>query len=190
MRCSERIRFRGQAAEPAGALSEADIFFYPLQPDHYGTAENALVEAMSLGLVPIVLDNPAEAAIVRDGETGFVAHSIDECVPLLQRLLSSPELLKSISRNAARDIAKTRTPARAAKQFMTLWREMLDEPPSLADFRSVVGDTPADWFVVTQRTALGERQPERNDRETAAKGTLAHFESVFAGDASLARLRN
>ncbi len=34
---------------PAAALANADIFFYPLQPDHYGTAENALVEAMSLG---------------------------------------------------------------------------------------------------------------------------------------------
>ena len=28
---------------------------------------------MSLGLSPVVLDNPAEAAIVRDCETGFVA---------------------------------------------------------------------------------------------------------------------
>ena len=37
---------------PAVALSDADIFFYPLQPDHYGTAENALIEAMSLGLTP------------------------------------------------------------------------------------------------------------------------------------------
>ena len=57
MRHPERIVFRGETAEPAAALSEADIFFYPLQPDHYGTAENALIEAMSLGLVPVVLNN-------------------------------------------------------------------------------------------------------------------------------------
>ena len=69
-----------------------DIFFYPLQPDHYGTAENALVEAMSLGLMPVVLDNPAEMAIVRDGETGFVARSIERCTALLQTLLASPGL--------------------------------------------------------------------------------------------------
>ena len=49
MRHPERISFAAQTAEPAAALSEADIFFYPLQPDHYGTAENALIEAMSLG---------------------------------------------------------------------------------------------------------------------------------------------
>jgi len=49
MRHPERIEFCGETAEPAAALSDADIFFYPLQPDHYGTAENALIEAMSLG---------------------------------------------------------------------------------------------------------------------------------------------
>ena len=83
MRHPERIHFGGQTAEPATALAAADIFFYPLQRDHYGTAENALIEAMSLGLAPVVLDNPAEMAIVRDGETGFVARSIEECAGIV-----------------------------------------------------------------------------------------------------------
>ena len=74
MRRPERINFRGETANAVTALADADIFFYPLQPDHYGTAENALIEAMSLGLVPVVMNNPAERAIVRDGETGFIAH--------------------------------------------------------------------------------------------------------------------
>ena len=76
----ERVQFRGQTDAPALAMSEAEIFFYPLQADHYGTSENALIEAMSLGLAPLVLNNPAEMAIIRDGETGIIAHSIDECV--------------------------------------------------------------------------------------------------------------
>ena len=49
MRHPERIAFMGETSDPAAALADADIFFYPLQPDHFGTAENALVEAMSLG---------------------------------------------------------------------------------------------------------------------------------------------
>jgi glycosyltransferase involved in cell wall biosynthesis len=93
MRHPERIQFGGQTSDPAVALSRADIFFYPLQPDHYGTAENSLVEAMSLGLCPVVLNNPAEQAIIRHGETGFVAQSIDECAELLQMLLAtSPKI--------------------------------------------------------------------------------------------------
>ena len=188
MRHSERIRFCGATSDPAAALAQADIFFYPLQRGHYGTAENALVEAMSLGLTPVVLDNPAEAAIVRDGETGFVAQSIEQCVSLLQMLLLLPELRDKISQNTARDVAENRTPAQSALEFMILWLGLASEAPRHCDFQAVFGDSPADWFLATQ-CLPGAAWQRPAIPEKPAKGTLAHFESVFAGDASLARLR-
>lgn len=189
MRHPERIRFRGHTSEPAAALSAADIFFYPLQSDHFGTAENALIEAMSLGLTPVVLNNPAETSIVRHGETGLVAHSIEECTTLLQMLLSAPDVRERISRNAVRAIAETRTPARSAQQFMDLWHGLLGEPERRPDFRTVVGERPADWFLATQ-CLQGEtwQATGQASSEAPSKGALAHFESVFSGDASLARL--
>jgi len=190
MKHPERIRFRGQTAEPARALAEAGIFFYPLQPDHYGTAENALIEAMSLGLAPVVLGNPAELAIVRDGQTGLVARSIDECPALLQTLLASAELRTKIGRDAASDVAQTRTATRSARQFVELWQGLLAEPARPCKFRSTIGDTPADWFLATQclpETAW--RWPEAKRGPQAAKGTLAHFEASFAGDPSFKKLR-
>jgi len=140
MRHPECIRFCGETADPAAALSEANIFFYPLQPDHYGTAENALIEAMSLGLTPVVWGNPAERAIIRDGETGFVAHSIAECISLLQMLLLLPELRDRISRNAVRHVAENLTPTQSALEFMILWLGLVGEPEKHCDFRGVVGD--------------------------------------------------
>jgi glycosyltransferase involved in cell wall biosynthesis len=50
MRYPRRVSFMGQAPDSSVALENADIFLYPLQRDHFGTAESALVEAMSLGL--------------------------------------------------------------------------------------------------------------------------------------------
>lgn len=189
MRHPERIHFGGQTAAPAAVLSEADIFFYPLQRDHYGTAENALVEAMSLGLAPVVLNNPAETAIVRDGETGLVAGAIDDCAALLQRLLSSPQLLDKISRNAARDVAEIRTPARSAREFMSLWQTVLDESARLPDFRRAIGDTPAEWFLATQ--CLPGEAWQASDQATSegpSKGMFPHFASAFPGDVSLSGL--
>ena len=189
MRHPERIRLRGHTSEPAAALSAADIFFYPLQADHFGTSENALIEAMSLGLVPVVLDNPAEMAIVRHGETGLVARSIEECATLLQMLVSSPDDRERISQNAVRAIAETRTAARSAQQFMALWRGLLAEPKHRPDFSNVVGAGPADWFLATQCLHGEAWQPNRQSpQEAPSKGRLAHFETVFAGDPSLARL--
>jgi glycosyltransferase involved in cell wall biosynthesis len=191
MRHPERVVFRGETAEPAAALAEADIFFYPLQPDHYGTAENALIEAMSLGLVPVVLNNAAEMAIVRDGETGFIARSIAESVPLLHMLLSSWGMRERMSRNAIAQIAETRTADQSVRDFMIVWLGMLSKSPRFCDFRATIGDNPADWFLATQRLPGAEWQsPQWNGAQQAAKGTLAHFESVFTGDVSLARLRS
>lgn len=190
MRHPERITFHGETAEPAVALSDADIFFYPLQPDHYGTAENALIEAMSLGLTPIVLNNPAEMAIVRDCDTGFVAQSVEECVSILQMLLLLPELREKISRNAIRHVAENRTPTQAAFDFMVLWLGLLSKSPQLCDFRRAIGASPADWFVATQcLPGVKWSPPPWKHAQQRSKGTLAHFESVFASDDSLARLR-
>jgi hypothetical protein len=190
MRYPERVEFRGRTSDPVAALASADIFFYPLQRDHYGTAENALVEAMSLGLAPLVLDNPAEKAIVRDGQTGFVASSIEEIGSLLEMLLLLPDMREKISRNAIRAMAETRTPATSAQDFMILWLAMLAEPARICDFAGAIGSTPAEWFLSTQRLSGTAWAPEVSDPAgRPAKGTLAHFESAFAGDDSFARLK-
>ena len=183
-----RVTFCGETKDPQAALAEADIFFYPLQRGHYGTAENALVEAMSLGLPAVVLDNPPEAAIVRDCETGFVAHSIDECVSLLQMLLLLPDLRDKISKSAVRDVEENRTPAQSALEFMILWLGLISEPARQHDFQSVLGIDPAAWYLATQ-CLPGDLWQAPEFMEKPAKGTLAHFESVFAGDKSFARLR-
>ena len=190
MRLPKRIKLRGQTADPRAALSEAGIFFYPLRPDHYGTAENALIEAMSLGLTAIVLNNPAEAAIVRDGVTGLIGRDIAECTALLRTMLDSPDRRARIGRNAMQDVAATRTPEISAQDFLKLWQGLLDEPAREASFRDAIGDTPADWYLSTQHLPGTPWQPAPADsRSIASKGSLAHFESAAKGDASLAELR-
>ncbi len=130
MRHPERVNLRGHTLDPASALAEADIFFYPLRPDHYGTAENALVEAMSLGLAPVVLDNPAETKIVTHGQSGFVAQTIDGCVSYLGQLVREPSLRGEMAVAAARE-AQTRSPARSANAFATLWADLIAERNSM-----------------------------------------------------------
>ncbi len=130
MRRPERMQLRGHTLDPAAALAEADIFFYPLRRDHYGTAENALVEAMSIGLVPVVLDNPAEMKIVVHGKSGFVAHTFGECVSYLRRLVQAPALREEMAAHAACE-AQTKSPARSANAFVELWAGLVAERGSV-----------------------------------------------------------
>ena len=131
MRHPERIKLRGHTLDPVSALADADIFFYPLRRDHYGTAENALLEAMSMGLVPVVLDNPAETEIVDHGKSGFVARSIDECVACLRRIVQAPSLREAMGAGAAL-AAQTKPPAHSANAFVKLWADLIAERGSRA----------------------------------------------------------
>lgn len=126
MRCPERAVLMGHTEAPRAALELASVLLYPLRSDHYGTAENALVEAMSLGVVPVVLRNPAECAIVEDGRSGVVADTVEEAVRVARRLVLDNEMRASLSRGAAARAAE-KSPARSAAELVGLWRGLVAE---------------------------------------------------------------
>jgi len=181
MRHPDRVRLMGQTSDPQGALSRSRIFFYPLQPDHYGTAENALIEAMSLGLVPVVLANPAECAIIRQGQTGFIASAIAECGAIIEMLLADPGRVADVGAKAREAAATAYTPKRSAQQFVDLWSGLMSEPKRPHDFRRITGNTPRSWFEATQFLP-GEARDGVADSGKLSKGTLSHFRAAFPDD--------
>jgi hypothetical protein len=183
MRHPHRIHLMGQTPDPQSALQQSRIFFYPLQPDHYGTAENALIEAMSLGLVPVVLANPAECAIVRQGQTGFIAGSIAECIETLDMLLADPDRVAEVGANARAVAATAFTAKRSAQQFVDLWSGLMREPKRPHDFRRITGTTPRAWYEATQFLP-GEARGDVADSGKLSKGTLSHFRAAFPDDPS------
>ena len=70
---ADRFDFLGQVSDVASQLATFDAFGYPLAPYHYGTGEQALIEALAVGVPPVVLGNGAEQHVVLDGVTGIVA---------------------------------------------------------------------------------------------------------------------
>ena len=177
MKHPERFRLRGHSEDPVAALSRTSIFMYLLQPFHFGTAENALVEAMSLGCAPLVFANPCELAIVRDGETGFVARSVDHAVELLSWMLDNPDEVHRIGANARTEVCALKTPERSNETFRTLWKEAMQSPKRTPDFAPALGATPRDWY----NTLNGGNQPaaEANLQAAASKGSLAHFRAYY-----------
>lgn len=189
MRHPERVRLEGQTADPRAALQAAGIFFYPLREDHYGTAENALIEAMSLGLVPVVLANPAEKAIVTDGVNGVVAADPADMAARLGHLLAEPEERARLSA-AARTTARDRyQPRRSAGLLEHHYRALMGEPKTRIDFAGVLGSQPADWFLSTQQRS-GSSGTGRMFAAGGAlsKGSIDHFLATFPDDPGLLAL--
>lgn len=81
-------------------LSSFDVFGYPLVPNHYGTCDQALQEAMMLGVVPVVWSNPMESYMVKDGVTGIVVRSKEEYAAALENIYHDSGLREILSKNA------------------------------------------------------------------------------------------
>ncbi len=189
MRHPERVRLEGQTADPRAALQAAGIFFYPLREDHYGTAENALIEAMSLGLVPVVLANPAERAIVTDGVNGVVAADPDDMAARLGHLLEHPDeraRLSAAAQATARDRYQPRHSAGLLEQH---YRALMGEPKTRIDFAGLLGSEPADWFLSTQQRDRASGEGRMFSFGAAlSKGSIDHFLATFPDDPGLLAL--
>ncbi|MFG1425615.1 glycosyltransferase [Roseixanthobacter glucoisosaccharinicivorans] len=190
MRHPERVRFEGYASDPRAVLGAIDLFLYPLNPQHYGTGENALVEAMSAGAVPLVWDNPAEAAIVTHDRNGFIANSIEAGAALIERAAGNPERLLRMGAVGARDVARTHAPATSLNQFARHYTDLMEKPPRQRDFAGAFGTDGRAWFLSTLRArtdaAGGEdAAASRFFCGRAEKGSLGHFRSCLPDDASL-----
>lgn len=179
------LRFHGHVADIAGELAKLDVLAYPLDPAHYGTAENALVEAMAMGVVPVVLDNPAERCIVSDGETGLIVRDRDGFRTALRRLHDNPAERAAMARRAA-EAVRARYTARVMEAEMNAqYRMLMRRNRAPFDFRAVFGQTPGDWYLSFQPT--GDPHVGAPATCEPRKGSVYHFLAKFPDDPDLRR---
>jgi len=81
----------------AHAYANMDVFVFPSRTDTFG---NVLLEAFASGVPVVVTDAGGPKFIVRDGVSGFVAHSDREFVDLTLRLLRDEPLRSAMARAA------------------------------------------------------------------------------------------
>ena len=97
-----KFSFFGSQDDICKHLSAMDIFIYPLRPDHYGTCDQAIGEAMAAGLPVVCFDNPCERSIVRHGVDGYLCLNEKTFVQRVEYLAARPWLRKSMGGNARR----------------------------------------------------------------------------------------
>jgi L-malate glycosyltransferase len=115
--------FAGKVDDVAPYLAEMDVFGYPLRPDHYGTCEQVLGEAMAAEVVPVVMDNPCERSIVQHGANGFVAITENDYVAHIQHFYTHSIRRQALAYNA-RDDAKE---LYSLDTMIAKWNEVFDE---------------------------------------------------------------
>lgn len=139
----DRFTFPGFVTDVPALLRSFDAFGYLLSPTHYGTTENALLEAMACGLPCAVLRQNVEQFIVPPG--GLV-ETPEGYAALLERLWRDPgerERLGLAARERA--LADCDAAANAGRFHDACLRARAAQPGS-RDF-ACLGDTPWQWFL-------------------------------------------
>lgn len=191
------LDFRGYTTDVAAELGAINVLAYLLNPCHYGTAENALLEAMAMGIVPVVLDNPAERNIVEHLRTGLIVHSPAEFADAIEWLASNPAERSRIGERAAAMVRERYTSERMESAFRGHYDEVMIGQKRLARFEDVFGTTPDAWFLSCQRdpglfgsdsrTSFSIDQALDFCLFERTKGTVFHFHDYFPENENLTR---
>ena len=147
---SKILKFTGFVPDIVEELKSINVLAYLLNPTHYGTTENALLEAMSLQVVPIVLDNPPEKCIVKDNETGFIVHNESEFAETIKYLSENPKERQRIGKNASKFVRENFSVEKTEQQLNDYYQEVMTMEKRKIDFKSIFGITPSEWFLSTQ----------------------------------------
>lgn len=94
-----RFIFKGKVSDIKPYISKMDVFGYLLNPKHFGTAEQAIQEALAVGVVPVVLNNKCEKSLIIHNETGLIAKNLEEYVKYINLLKEDSALLQKLREN-------------------------------------------------------------------------------------------
>jgi glycosyltransferase involved in cell wall biosynthesis len=144
----------GPVDDPRPIFRRLHAFAYPLNPAHYGTGEQVLVEAMAYGAVPVVFANPPEKALIRHGETGLITNTAEEFTNALCFLADNPAERERLAVAGRRFVLDECDIKVSVSDFHTLYEEMLSFPKcphrlSLPSFDDIADGSPFHLFLAS-----------------------------------------
>lgn len=199
------FNFVGYTDQVEKYLHKSDVFGYPLNPFHFGTTENSVIEAMAAGLPVVMLNQCTEKYIVNHGHDGLLAENKQEYAQYMEFLYRNPQERIRLGQNALRTISDKYSLKRNVERMHEQFDDLMHLKKSRQSFQSVLGEGPIDWFV----SCLGENkkifESILSDRENEglllrlkkcqpilrgkSKGSVIHFAETFPEDKDLELLK-
>lgn len=141
----DRFIFTGYVTDVFARMREFDVFGYLLNPTHYGTTENVLLEAMSCGLPVVALRQNVEQFII-PAEAGYLVQSPKEYAERLEQLYNDCDLRIRMGHQGRAHIIKTYHSSDNLATFSKACSLAICEHQNTCEF-SFLGDTPWNWFL-------------------------------------------
>lgn len=181
----DKIVFEGYSLNVKGNLAEFDVFGYPLNPQHYGTAENVLLEAMASGVVPVVLNQCTEKHLVQHMKTGLVVNSIKEYGDAMKWLYRHPKERMALSENASRIIIKEYYIYSTIQKMNQVYEKLLKKNKRVHYPIQVFGKTPYEWF---SSCYIGDENNIEGIAFSETKGSIKNYLKYFPDNVGLRKV--
>lgn len=147
MDIDQKFEFVGYVDDVQSQLCRFDVFGYLLNPEHYGTTENALLEAMAIGIPPIVLNQCTEKYLVKDMETGIVVNNKREYGHAIKYLYENFNERIRIGNNARKYVIDKFSLKNTVMHLNKNYDCVMKKDKRKFCFKDILGSRPSDWFL-------------------------------------------
>jgi glycosyltransferase involved in cell wall biosynthesis len=180
----KKIFINGFKKDIKNILNKSSVLLYFLERDHYGTGENILIESMSLGLIPVVLNNPLEKSIIKHNMNGIVIKDTKKLRQVLYKLKYNNKFRVNLSRKCiqyANDNFNTKT---QVINFCNLYDNKIKKSKYNFNFLNIFGKSPAKIFL----SFFHKKKIEPKKVLFENKGSIFQFMKIFKNDLELMKI--
>lgn len=203
---ADHFIFLGYVENMETFWNQIDVFGYPLNPQHFGTTENVILEAMCARVPVVLLNQAAEKYIVTHKVDGILADGVKDYVAWLIHLHRDASLCASLGEQAAKRVNKVFNHALVVQNFQSASIQLRNKRKRPVSFEDVLGKKPADWFFSALPSPLSQKLQQIQGGEMSevdertcidclpfilkekSKSSIPHFARTFPEDAVLKQL--
>jgi hypothetical protein len=178
------VYIRGFKKNINNILNKSSVLLYFLKKDHYGTGENILIECMSSGVIPVVLNNPLERSIIKNNVNGIVLKDKKNLRGILLKLKFNKKFRINLSKKCIKFANANFNIETQVKNFNFLYDKKIIERKYNFNFSNILGNNPSKMFF----SFLDNKRVEAKKIFFNNKGGILHFKKVFNNDVGLSRI--
>ncbi len=188
-----KFNFVGYTDDVNIEFAKMDVFGYLLNPQHFGTTENVLLEAMAAGLPVICLEQGAEKCLIQHKVTGMLVKNPKEYGECVRYLRDNPDKRARLGNNAQKYVKENFSVAGTVAKLDKIYHALLHEDKKKFSFSSIMGKSPYEFFLSGLPPVLLENFHVSAEWPYILRGknksSLLHFSRVYPEDEKLAEWR-
>ena len=156
----KKFKFLGQIKDVKKILEITDVFGYPLNKNHYGTGEQALLEAMYAKIPVVTFSNYAERAIIQNNKNGFLVKDFKTYKDTIEDLYNDKKKRNKIGSNAHKTILERYSHRDCFNNLEKIYKQLMLKNKKLRVFKSLISRNKKYYGSELFAESLGNKKNE------------------------------